>query len=409
MSTPMFMPGGTHAFGVAPSLASARRRHGYLLVLAAQAGLILQSQASAPSAGTVSQVLDQLRREIAAEPATNPVPIETVLQRHADTTGLSFDMSRLDDTDDTEATPAVPPPGVTEAEWSALQAYRATSASAENDIAENGYHHYMLVDLDDDGQRDLIDDAYVGGTGLFNTISVLHFDRTQGFLPLAANAVDADGTPGSFSINGRGGDQALYWLRIDGKSYAAYRDGDYFQDTVTVSRPLPSPGEPVDTQVLQVRYRYQHTLAPPSHDAASATPEEQQASNWLAQHPQLQAAMDRQLQQLAFAPDGTQRAPDPAARCPVQTSGDPDEADQWPWHGAGHYSFDYVADLRVRHGQACYSASIVFFRSSFLTAPDGCCALWLFDAPGNQVTTLPLRSRRERSGVALVAAVARPE
>lgn len=409
MSARMFKHGGRHAFGMLPSPVSARTRNGCLLVLVAHAGLVFQAHAAPPTTATVSQVLEQLRREIVAEPIGNPIPIDTVLQRHADTTGLSFDLGRPDDSDDTEAPPAVQPVGVTDAEWLAVQAYRTTSASAENDIAENGNHHYTLADLDEDGQRDLIDDAYVGGTGLFNDISVLRYDRAQGFRPAVATAVDADGTPGSFSINGRGSDQALYWLRIDGKSYAAYRDGDYFQDTVTVSRPLSSPGERVETQVLQVRYRYRHTLATPSRQAASATAEEQQASHWLAQHPQLQAAVNAQLQQLAFAPDGTQRAPDPAARCPAQTSGDPDEADQWPWHDAGHYTFDYVADFRVRRGQACYSASIVAFRSSYLTSPEGCCALWLYDAPGTQVATLPLDSRRERASVAVVTATTQPE
>ena len=364
------------------------------------------AQAHAADGGTTTlpQVLEQLRREIEAEPATDPTPIDTVLQRHADTTGLSFDIATAD-ADGAAAPPPKQPAGVSAAEWQALRTYLGPASTVQDDVSENGNHHYTLLDLDEDGQRDLLDTAYVGGTGLFTEIAVLRRDAAHGFLAPPNAASEAEPATGVFSINGRGGDQALYWLRIDGRSYAAYRDGDYFQDTLTLSRPLsPLPGERSSPRVLQVRYRYRHTLAPPQ-DPAQATPEDQDAARWLAQHPQWRAVADRELQRLGFDAQGRQRSPDPNARCPVPAGiGDPEERAQWPWRDAGHYTFDYVADLRLRHGSDCYSASIVAFRSSYLTSYAACCALWLYAAPGQQAVALPLRSIRARAGVAVIAA-----
>lgn len=306
------------------------------------AGLLIASAAAVPQADahkvpmlSLTQVLDQLRRDIAAAPASDPTPIDTVMKRHADTRGQSFDIASPDpEQDPSEAAPPTQPAGVTDAEWHALQAYRAHTTSEADDIAENRSHHYTLIDLDEDGQRDLLDDAYVGGTGLFTQITVLQ-GHTDGF---RAPTATPTGTPADreadagFSINGRGGDQALYWLRIDGRSYAAYRDGDYFQDTLTLSRPLsPLPAERHPTKALQIRYRYQHTLAAPRKDAAERLPEEQQADDWLAQHPALRAAVDTQLQHLRLDAQGRQRSPDPEARCPS-----PAETATPSWRRNGH-------------------------------------------------------------------------
>lgn len=359
------------------------------------------AHAGAPGTATLPQVLEQLRREIEAEPASNPTPIDTVLQHHEDTTGVSFDLAAAG----AAAAPLVQPAGVTADEWQAVRTYLGDAGTAQDDVSENGDDHYTLLDLDEDGQRDLVITSYVGGTGLFTEITVLRRDPVHGFLALPNTAPDTAPATGTFSINGRGSDQTLYWLRIDGRSYAAYRDGDYFQDTLTLSRPLsPLPQEHSSSRVLQVRYRYRHTLAP-APDTANATTEEQDAARWLTQHPQLRAVADRELQRLGFDAQGRQRRPNPDARCPVPAAtSDPEERAQWPWHGPGHYTFDYVADIRLRQGSDCYSASIVAFRSSNLTSYAACCALWLYAAPGEQAVTLPLLSKRERSSVRLTAA-----
>lgn len=278
-------------------------------LLALAAGSAAQARAADTGTSTLPQVLERLRREIEAVPATDPSPIDTVLQRHVDSTGLSFDIATTNADGSAAAAPAQPA-GVSAAEWQALRKYRGAADSVQDDLAGNGSHHSPLFDLDEDGQRDLLDSAYVGGTGLFTEIAVRRRDAAHGFLAPPGDAPGSEPVAGVFSINGRGGDQALYWLRIDGRSYAAYRDGDYFQDTLALSRPLsPLADERSSARVLQVRYRYRHTLAPLPQDPVQAAPEDRDAARWLARRPQLRAVADRQLQRLGFDARGRQTQP----------------------------------------------------------------------------------------------------
>lgn len=63
--------------------------------------------------------------------------------------------------------PTKRPPGVTSDEW------RALLASGIDGGGENGSASYTLMDINGDGQRDLIIDTYSGGTGLFSYVGAL--------------------------------------------------------------------------------------------------------------------------------------------------------------------------------------------------------------------------------------------
>lgn len=81
------------------------------------AGLLIAFAAAVPQADahkvprlslslSLAQVLDQLRRDSAAVPASDPMPIDTVMKRHADTRGQSFDIASPDpEQDPSEAVP----------------------------------------------------------------------------------------------------------------------------------------------------------------------------------------------------------------------------------------------------------------------------------------------------------------
>ncbi|SYZ53645.1 hypothetical protein CPBF367_17210 [Xanthomonas arboricola pv. juglandis] len=171
-------------------------------------GLLIAFAAAVPQADahkvpglSLTQVLDQLRRDIAAVPASDPTPIDTVMKRYADTSGQSFDIASPDPAEDpSEAVSPTQPAGVTDAEWHALQAYRARTTSEADDLSENRGHHYTLIDLDEDGQRDLLDDAYVGGTGLFTQITVLRVMTMASAQPPPRPQVqpDSDCAPGRY-------------------------------------------------------------------------------------------------------------------------------------------------------------------------------------------------------------------
>jgi len=206
---------------------------------------------------------------------------------------------------------------------------------------------------------------------------------------------------GQYGISGRGSDQGLYWLRIDGVSYIAYRDGDYYGDILLLNRPLSAdPRERSPAVQLQVRYGRQHRLADPVMHL-DGEPLDAQATA-IAGDRRLLKHIDRLLATLSIDGEGVAHFGDEQGRCPVPAGTDPDEAPAWPWRGAGSYTFDTAGDTVIRSGKQCYSASLIALRSSYAGDHALCCQLWLYRGPGEQAATLDLRSRRWVSGVTLV-------
>lgn len=327
-------------------------------------------------------LLERLAGQIAALPADEPMPIDRALERYVDRSGIEL---RVEPGDEAGALERKRPPGLSDAEWRAFLAAWKTGAIAIE--SENGGAGLTFLDLDQDGHRDLIVDQYVGGTGLYSYISTLRNDPATGYADRGA----------SFSINGRGGDQALYWLRIDGRSYAAYRDGVYGRDTLTLQRAMsPAPPAGATAPALVLRYRYRHRVLPAGAEARRDDAE--QAA--LDADPDFAVAADRALAQVRLNRDGSQRQPAPEARCPAPP-GTPAEDDVWPWHGAGHYSFDFAATTRVRTPRACYAATVIAFRSSYLKSYAGCCMLWVQTRPGDAVAERPLDTQRWREDLAI--------
>lgn len=351
-------------------------------VAAGLAASALAGPALAAPPADVRAVLERLAEQIAALPADEPMPIDRALERYLDRSGIAL---RVEQDDDAGALERKRPPGLSDAEWRAfLAAWNAGAIAIES---ENGGAGLSFQDLDQDGRRDLIVDQYVGGTGLYSYISTLRNDPATGYAASGAG----------FSINGRGADQALYWLRIDGRSYAAYRDGGYGRDTLTL-QPALSPAAPAGATVpaLVLRYRYRHRVLPATVEAGRDDAE--QAA--LDADADFAAAADRALAQVRLNRDGSQRLPAPEARCPAPP-GTPAEDDVWPWHGAGHYSFDFAATARVRTPRACYAATVIAFRSSYLKSYAGCCMLWVQTRPGDAVAERPLDTQRWREDVAI--------
>lgn len=69
--------------------------------------------------------------------------------------------------DDSLVSTNKPAADISDDEW---QAFLHSDISADS---ENGKVSFTLVDLDNDGKRDLIIDSYIGGTGLFSYTGVL--------------------------------------------------------------------------------------------------------------------------------------------------------------------------------------------------------------------------------------------
>ncbi len=328
-------------------------------------------------------LLQKIQQEIAAEPLSNQTPIDTVMARYADKGGIDFQMD-WKETENGEIKKLVKPFNVSNKDWQAFLLYWKAADSGINIMSENKTATFTLIDLDGDGKNDLILSYYTGGTGLFSYVEIGKRDAKNGFV---FEAPYEDGIPAGYSINGRGGDQAIYYLRIDGKFYMAYRDGVYGNDVLTVNSAFSSLKNPSDMKAIIVRYHYNHIAIKPEKPTPEVSGE-------------LLAATNKQLQSLKFDKAGKQLTPDPAARCPIpKATTDDEDVNYWPWHNAGHYTFDYVADFRIKLKQACYSASIMVYKSSYLMSYDQCCSLQVFDGPGNDYAEIGLKTIRELSSV----------
>ncbi|MBU2048534.1 MAG: hypothetical protein KKH61_06115 [Gammaproteobacteria bacterium] len=352
------------------------------------------------AASDLDGVLERLRAEIAAVPADDPAPIDTVLARYRDETGIDLQIPVAGDSD--APLPAlVRPANVTPADWDAVTRYLRETDAQHTVPVEMGELSLSLLDLDGDGQRDLVQSAYSGGTGLYTQVDMLRRNPLRGFVVPDRLDPQRPWAQGQYGLSGRGSDQGLYWLRIDGVSYIAYRDGDYYGDTLLLNRPLSAdPRERSPTTRLQVRYGREHRLADPAVHA-DGEPLDANATA-IAADRRLLKHIERLLAALTLDGDGVAHFGDAQARCPVPPGTDPGEAEIWPWRGAGSYTLDTAADTVIRSGKQCYSATLIALRSSYAGDHALCCQLWLYRGPGEQVATLDLRSRRWVSGVTVV-------
>lgn len=255
------------------------------------------------------------------------------------------------------------PDGVSPADWRALAAWPGICERGDGEGRSARLH---LIDLDGDGRLDLVRDTYVGGTGLFSQIELIR-QGPDGFARPLTALDDADARDHmTFSINGRGADQAFDLIALDGRVLVVYRDSIYAEDTITLARPFAGP---TAQDVVRVRYAMRHRVAPQAADTAYA--------------PALIAAVDRGLAGLA-QPPGT------AAKC-SERAGDAPR----PWHGAEHYTFEYAAAFPVRHNGHCVEIVVVNLLSSYRAAGgQSCCMAWVHDRKGTQIADIPLTTER---------------
>lgn len=296
---------------------------------------------------TDRQALEDLRQAVEAASRNNvEFPLEDALASLSIKRGTTtFSNVRANEDDDEARFPVTRPDGVTPDEWKALQ------ASGIDAGGENGAASYTLMDLDGDGQRDLVINSYTGGTGLFSDISALR--RAGGRY---AEAIDAHGNAASslYTLNGRGSNQAGEWIRLRGRVYAAYRNSYYGVDHVHLLRPLHAVGE-VPTLTIQYRYQLQvpKQQKRADKDAVRVLDDALHAglTQALATVDAESARGDGDADNLAGAPD--------RPLCPIPADVKEDERDRYYQYGAGHYSYETVADVAVHVGTHCYVARLI--------------------------------------------------
>jgi uncharacterized protein len=304
-----------------------------------QLGLRTQPDATDARAVRALQGALEAQRVLNAEFA-----LETALQSFAIREGITKFVN-VEGTDGTAGLtfPQSRPNGVTANEWAALQRSNIDGGG------EHGMATYTLLDVDADGQRDLIMDTYVGGTGLFNAVNVLL--RRRGYFrgpmpgrrPLDTTSEWEDPTD-LYTLNGRGSNQWATWIRLAGRVYVAYINGTYGRDQLTLLRPTGHPS-PVAGWTLQYRY----ALSLPALQPGPANTQPRTLS-------EVQLASLRMGLQQVNASE-TQAATGPV--CPPPPGATDEQILAYQSVEPIHYSMQLVKDFPVWMGQECRVGRLV--------------------------------------------------
>ncbi|GIZ18463.1 DUF1176 domain-containing protein [Citrobacter europaeus] len=256
--------------------------------------------------------------------------------------------------DSTEPT-AKPSPEISVDEW---QAFSRTTFSVDS---ENGGVNFTLIDLDDDGKRDLIINSYVGGTGLFSYTGVLK-RGDNAFVVVNGKQDDDDfGVPGAlFSENGRGANQWSQWVRINGKVYALWYNGLYNEEKLYLLRPF-SPDEKAPVVTVHYRYEYDMNSIEPREEGQPLLPKlnTKDKTKLITELNKMQSMLVHNQQ----ASDGV------SPICPIPAGTLREDADNYSSGIAGHYTSESVAAIPVWVNGECLIGSVesYFGRGEFIT------------------------------------------
>ncbi|MDM3278526.1 MULTISPECIES: DUF1176 domain-containing protein [Citrobacter] len=256
--------------------------------------------------------------------------------------------------DSTEPT-AKPSPEISDDEW---QAFSRTTFSVDS---ENGGVNFTLIDLDDDGKRDLIINSYVGGTGLFSYTGVLK-RGDNAFVVVNGKQDDDDfGVPGAlFSENGRGANQWSQWVRINGKVYALWYNGLYNEEKLYLLRPF-SPDEKAPVVTVHYRYEYDMNSIEPREEGQPLLPKlnTKEKTKLITELNKMQSMLLQNQQ----ASDGV------SPICPIPAGTLQEDADNYSSGIAGNYTSEPVAAIPVWVNGECLIGSVesYFGRGEFIT------------------------------------------
>lgn len=286
------------------------------------------------------QAMNDLQDSIRAENKSHPeFALEHALAARAfDASETSFAGDPVDDSYGEQTTfPKSRPKGVSEDEWKALNASNIDGA------AETGRTSYALLDLDNDGRRDLIVETYAGGTGLFTYVETWRRSGER-FVKRSAEPESS-----LFYTNDRGANQAISWIKLHDRIYAAYRNSAYGVDNLYLLNPLK-----VNRQVPTVSVRYAYTLQVPT------TQHKEDGTSTYELEADLHTALNQAITQaMEVSPGSTNNAP----LCPIPPSGAGD--DDYYSYGPTHYAIEKINDLPVMINGECHIGALIDWFGSY--------------------------------------------
>jgi hypothetical protein len=303
------------------------------------------------------EALEELRQAVEAARRTNPdLPLEKAIERLRITTGTTaFSKERDERNPDAPARlPKTRPSGVSEAEW------RALLASKLDKIDEGGEDFdtsYMLLDVDGDGLRDLVIDTKTGGTGEYHSFDVLR--QTGGRFVVPGPSKGQPDASFLYALSDRPNPNSAEWIRLRGRAYVAYGDGEYGVDRIDLLRPWSGRG-----QVPRLTVRYRYRLSVPAIQEIGGRPARRL-------EPALQRALNEAVSlvtpvatPVAVPAYATAPARRPTPICPLPAEG-ANDPDAYLSYGPGHYSFEIVDDVPVRIKGQCYIGQVRDFYGSY--------------------------------------------
>lgn len=341
--------------------------------------------------------LEDLRLAVEQASLTNAeFPLESVLESLLIKSGETRFHNVSDDQESSLEPARFPkqrPDGVSLDEW------RALLTSEVETIGENGNTSYTLVDLNGDGLRDLIIDTYYGGTGLFSYISTLqrNGDRFISSQPVDHDSRSEGDPPGYlYSLNGRGANQADYWIELRGRRYAAYRVGYYGIDYLYLLPPLAPAGE---VPTLTLNYRYQLSIPKVQTDYAAATRIELSEMHHAA------------LSQALRVVDAEQEN-DPGGRanplCPIPVATKEQQRGDYYGFGPGHYTYEIVADIAVILDGHCHVGRLANWFGSYSAKHGLHAQLWI-KRPGSDSEDQDYQVQGQRQVISVSTSIGRAE
>lgn len=266
----------------------------------------------------------------------------------------SFDISYVENTPLLEDKPSV---DISDNEWQALLNSNITT------YTEMGTVRFSLVDLDNNGQRDLIIDSYVGGTGLFSYTGILKRGDTAFYSTNDDANKDDFETPGVlFSENGRGANQWSQWIEINDQLYAVWFNGNFGEDNLYLIRPFSQTD---NIAAVTIRYYYDLDLIESDNDLNDND------------RNSLLESLSR-MQENLLGKKNTER--DNTSICPIPVGTLPEDIERYSMGMAHHYTYEVVANIPIWLDGHCYIGSIT---SHFGYYNDGIEAEIVFWSPEN--------------------------
>ncbi|MBK5533209.1 DUF1311 domain-containing protein [Pseudomonas sp. TH08] len=309
------------------------------------------------------QVMDDLQQRIQAMSKKDPeFALERTLASLSIKSPLTTFYAESDDGQYSEKThfPKSSPKGVTQSEWKAMQ---ASNLDADTELGQTTFN---LLDLDGDGQRDLIVQTYTGGTGLFSFFETYRRDGDRLTRRTAALGQESGIGSSLYSISDRGANQSVNWISIRGKVYAAYRDSSYGVDNVYLLSPWQANHL---VPKLTIHYRYQLSIP-------RIQPDDEHKTTYKLK-PDLHRALAQGLATVGeeTSDSGQERKP----MCPIPPS--TTDREEYYGYGAGYYAIEQVADFPVIIGSECFIARLNNWFGTY-SAKDGLYAQVTLRKPG---------------------------